>query len=227
MTDVRYQQGKNYILDELVRIVNDNSDIFNSKRIDTGERRGAILLLRKVCEKIGDNDWPDNLDLRDIIDKHLLSHLEKKKVRRKAEPKSKEFSKYEESVFNFWKYIFQSVRSKISDKYAQLINDRIKEGYSETDIVKAIVGLRLSKYHYDNSFTHISYAIGDSKKLERMLLILEKSGFEKDRTVKYIYTKFLALLETTDINTVIKNKVNEINFDDQKKVNPKTGASLK
>lgn len=39
------------------------------------ERQGAIEQLRDLCTYFGDNDWPDNLDLADIIDKHLARHL--------------------------------------------------------------------------------------------------------------------------------------------------------
>lgn len=49
------------------------------------ELRAAVLLaqledvraaLRRVCEDHGDNDWPDNLHLGDVIEKHLGRHLD-------------------------------------------------------------------------------------------------------------------------------------------------------
>jgi post-segregation antitoxin (ccd killing protein) len=40
------------------------------------ERAEAIAMLRRVCEDFGDNDWPDNLYLPDIIDKHLYRYLD-------------------------------------------------------------------------------------------------------------------------------------------------------
>lgn len=39
------------------------------------ERERAIAALREVCADFGDNEWPDNLDLGDIINKHLHDHL--------------------------------------------------------------------------------------------------------------------------------------------------------
>lgn len=39
------------------------------------EREAAIATLRSVCEDFGDNQWPSNLHLSDIIDKHLARHL--------------------------------------------------------------------------------------------------------------------------------------------------------
>ena len=38
-------------------------------------RERAVVALRAVCREYGDNDWPDDLDLSDIIDKHLHRHL--------------------------------------------------------------------------------------------------------------------------------------------------------
>lgn len=39
------------------------------------ERVAAIASLRSICEDLGDNDWPDDLHLADIIDKHLGDYL--------------------------------------------------------------------------------------------------------------------------------------------------------
>ena len=39
------------------------------------EREAAIQTLRQVCEDHGNNDWPDDLHLSDIIDKHLWRYL--------------------------------------------------------------------------------------------------------------------------------------------------------
>ena len=41
------------------------------------EREEAVAVLRSLCAEFGDNDWPDNLHLADIIDKHLGRHLHK------------------------------------------------------------------------------------------------------------------------------------------------------
>lgn len=39
------------------------------------ERAEAVAVLRRLCAKHGDNDWPDDLHLGDIIDKHLGRYL--------------------------------------------------------------------------------------------------------------------------------------------------------
>ena len=43
------------------------------------ERQEALQQLRSLCREFGDNEWPDDLYLPDIIDKHLGDHLRAKK----------------------------------------------------------------------------------------------------------------------------------------------------
>lgn len=40
------------------------------------ERSETISCLRHLCAKYGDNDWDDDLHLVDIIEKHLIKHLD-------------------------------------------------------------------------------------------------------------------------------------------------------
>lgn len=40
------------------------------------EREELVRALREICERHGDNDWPDNLHLADVIEKHLGRHLD-------------------------------------------------------------------------------------------------------------------------------------------------------
>ena len=39
------------------------------------EREETVSTLRTVCEEFGDNDWSNDLHLGDVIDKHLVRHL--------------------------------------------------------------------------------------------------------------------------------------------------------
>jgi len=41
----------------------------------SSERAQTVLSLRRVCAQFGDNDWPDDLHLVDIIEKHLERYL--------------------------------------------------------------------------------------------------------------------------------------------------------
>jgi hypothetical protein len=40
------------------------------------EREDTVRLLRTICRDFGDNEWADDLYLRDIVEKHLWRHLE-------------------------------------------------------------------------------------------------------------------------------------------------------
>ena len=40
------------------------------------EREGAVAALRRVCEEYGDNEWDENLNLADVVEKHLERHLD-------------------------------------------------------------------------------------------------------------------------------------------------------
>ena len=54
--------------------------IDNPQEIDKwiDERRSVVALLRDSCKDHGDNDWPDNLHIYDIIEKHLLRNIERR-----------------------------------------------------------------------------------------------------------------------------------------------------
>ena len=39
------------------------------------ERQETIRTLRGLCKDFGDNNWPDNLHLGDVIEKHLGKYL--------------------------------------------------------------------------------------------------------------------------------------------------------
>lgn len=41
------------------------------------ERTEAVAALRRICTHHGDNDWPDDLYLPDVIEKHLARHMGK------------------------------------------------------------------------------------------------------------------------------------------------------
>jgi hypothetical protein len=42
------------------------------------ERQQLVAVLRDVCRDHGDNDWPDDLHLADVVQKHLLPYLDAK-----------------------------------------------------------------------------------------------------------------------------------------------------
>lgn len=40
------------------------------------EREETVMVLRRLCEAYGDNDWGPTLHLADVLDKHLGNRLE-------------------------------------------------------------------------------------------------------------------------------------------------------
>lgn len=40
------------------------------------QHAATVNALRDICREFGDNDWPDDLYLPDVIVKHLRNHLE-------------------------------------------------------------------------------------------------------------------------------------------------------
>ena len=64
------------LLNEAIRNLGYDDDLVKaSLALWVAERERVIAQLRIACRDYGDNDWPDNLNLADVIDKHLLRHL--------------------------------------------------------------------------------------------------------------------------------------------------------
>lgn len=57
LQELHYDQESSTVEDRLHRMI--------------AEREDAIATLRRLCDDYGDNDWPDDLHLSDVIDKHL------------------------------------------------------------------------------------------------------------------------------------------------------------
>jgi hypothetical protein len=62
--------GKRYIPDD------SETDVQAELNRLRNERDDVRKVLRCICEDFGDNDWPDDLHLVDVIYKHLYRHLE-------------------------------------------------------------------------------------------------------------------------------------------------------
>lgn len=73
--EANYRRGQRSawrnILNIAIRELNYDQDdcAFLHKLI--AEREAAIAALRRLCSDYGDNNWPDNMYLSDIIEKHL------------------------------------------------------------------------------------------------------------------------------------------------------------
>lgn len=78
-----YEQGSRaawtFMLGECLRHLGYKSVYRSGEGADVAwiaEREAAIAMLRQVCAAHGDNDWPNDLHLGDIIEKHLWRNLE-------------------------------------------------------------------------------------------------------------------------------------------------------
>jgi hypothetical protein len=41
------------------------------------ERENCIKILRELCQEFGDNTWTDDMNLADVLEKHLAKHMRK------------------------------------------------------------------------------------------------------------------------------------------------------
>lgn len=67
-----YQAAMRRILGETMRSLNPG-EMEVAKLII--ERSETIEQLRQICGDHGDNEWPDELYIPDILEKHLANHL--------------------------------------------------------------------------------------------------------------------------------------------------------
>jgi hypothetical protein len=51
-------------------------DALAGQTLWVSERVATVAMLRDLCRSRGDNDWPDDLHLADVIEKHLFRHME-------------------------------------------------------------------------------------------------------------------------------------------------------
>lgn len=78
MNEVDYTAGRQSAFSELARqcAVELGVDTARGRYLLWGSQRAALVVcLRSLCDEYGDNDWPDDLDLRDVVEKHLVRPL--------------------------------------------------------------------------------------------------------------------------------------------------------
>ncbi len=79
--ELAYMAGKRRMCIDLLQCIGyeflsmDGSDLAGQLALAHKERLEAVAALREVCADYGDNDWEDNLNLADVIDKHLARPL--------------------------------------------------------------------------------------------------------------------------------------------------------
>lgn len=79
MSEVAYEQGSRRawrtMLAQCLRELG-YDDAEAKKVLWVKEREDTVAALRSACEDHGDNDWPEDLHLADVVEKHLVRHLE-------------------------------------------------------------------------------------------------------------------------------------------------------
>ena len=84
MDEQSYTQGRNAahigtMLNCLRALGFNNAEAANMAHVAwIEERQAAVNALRDLCETFGDNDWPDELHLGDVIEKHLARPLQRR-----------------------------------------------------------------------------------------------------------------------------------------------------
>lgn len=78
-----YLQGKLLVIksrhhgEVCVNIIENPDPTRTTQLLEAREReiKESKQLMREVCAEFGDNDWPDDLYLLDVLEKHLAKHL--------------------------------------------------------------------------------------------------------------------------------------------------------
>jgi hypothetical protein len=79
MDEKAYERGCQQVWTQILRLALRNlPGLDKTVEAHVIERAEIVAMLRTVCERFGDNEWEDDLHLADVIDKHLLRHLEEK-----------------------------------------------------------------------------------------------------------------------------------------------------
>jgi hypothetical protein len=74
-----YRQGEKAAFTSMLRTCLrglDVDDLAKAQAVWVLERQAVIVVLRRLCEEFGDDDWEDNDHLGDVLAKHLGDHLQ-------------------------------------------------------------------------------------------------------------------------------------------------------
>jgi len=178
--------------------------------------------LVEIAEELGDDADLSNLDEFDIADKHILPIVLSMKIQQKV----KIVSSSQRNLFDFWRFMLNHPQARESEKYLKPIVQRLKEGYTIPQLSQAIYGLSLSKYHLENGYTHIHYALKDDRQILMMVQTAKKSNITEEDAEK-LYNWFIERkLSGRDIKELISIKDKQTSTQSTKSTNPKTGEKL-
>jgi hypothetical protein len=75
------------LLSQCIQELGYGDDLVAAKARWITEREAAVAMLREVCGEHGDNDWPNDLHLADVIEKHLARYLERRGILNDFDPR--------------------------------------------------------------------------------------------------------------------------------------------
>ena len=89
-------------------------------------------------------------------------------------------------IFEHWQVIHESHRSKLDSKRDRAVRDRIRDGYTEQDLLDAIEGCALSDFHMGNNdrrqrYNDLSLICRDAAHVDRFIETKEQAVREKVR----------------------------------------------
>jgi hypothetical protein len=169
------------------------------------------LLLREICQKFGNNEWEEETPLPEILNEYLYPYLQKTALKGK---RVKDFVPIGKLLFSVWRIVFNKPKANLQDRYLKLICDRLADGYTEGELVQAIIGLSKSDHHVNGGYTHIQYCVRSSAQTDLMIHKATQFGITAERCQQR-YELFV-----NDPNEFFKTKVETY-------TNPKTGSKLK
>jgi hypothetical protein len=76
MSESDYEQGKRQAWTTLLRTAMQELGM-TGRTLESlvAEREATVVALRSICKDYGDNSWPDNLHLADVVEKYLARPL--------------------------------------------------------------------------------------------------------------------------------------------------------
>lgn len=163
-------------------------------------------ILKEIYERFVAMDWDNSLTLPEILNQRIIPH-----INTVIRPNDTTTAK---RIYDIWKKIFKKTRPGYRDQYLRMIAHRLREGYSEVDLIQAIIGLSKSEHHLEQGYTDIYYCIRSPQQVELMMSRAEIAGITKARI-------------ETRLEQYITNPTEFGSSTDSGYTNPRTGKSIK
>lgn len=99
-----------------------------------------------------------------------------------------------ERIFSHWRIIHECRRAKLDAKRDRAIRDRLRDGYSEEDLIDAIEGCALSDFHMGQNdrrtkYNDLSLICRDAAHVDRFIEVKETAQRQRARAVEVLQDK--------------------------------------